>query len=170
MTVMENMLLAAPGQLGESLSNLVFRAAAIREQERVWLDKARGILAVVKLSGKADDLAGELSGGQRKLLSLGQALMAEPRLILLDEPVAGVNPLLVEEIAEVIRRLCQEGRNFLIVEHNMAFVRRTCDRISALDAGAVIAEGTPAEVLSRDDVLRAYLGRRAGGPDAGAHR
>ena len=159
MTVMENMLLAAREQAGESLLALVVRRGQVRAEERQNLSRARELLAIVNLSAKADEYAGSLSGGQRKLLSLAQALMAEPKLILLDEPVAGVNPVLAEEIAVVIRRLRGEGRNFLIVEHNMKFIRETCERVAVLDSGRVMAEGTPAEVLAREDVLRAYLAR-----------
>ncbi len=161
MTVMENMLLAAPEQTGESLLALVVRRGQVRQEERKNIGRARELLAIVNLGAKENEYAGSLSGGQRKLLSLAQALMAEPKLILLDEPVAGVNPVLAEEIAVVIRRLRSEGRNFLIVEHNMKFIRETCERVAVLDSGKVMAEGTPAEVLAREDVLRAYLARPA---------
>ncbi len=100
----------------------------------------------------------ELSGGQKKLLSLAQTLMADPYLILLDEPVAGVNPKLIDEILEVIDRLRSDGYNFLVVEHNMRVVRRICDSIHVLDAGQVLAEGPPHETLQREEVLEAYLG------------
>jgi ABC-type branched-subunit amino acid transport system ATPase component len=163
MTVMENMLLAPQRQLGDRIVNIFLRAGDVRRQEREHLERARRLLEVVNLTGKADDYAGSLSGGQRKLLTLAQALMAEPRLVLLDEPVAGVNPRLIAEIAEVIRRLRNQGQNFLIVEHNMNFIRTICDQVSVLDAGRVIAEGAAADVLGREDVLRAYLGRRRGG-------
>lgn len=161
MTVLENMLLAPQDQEGERIARLLLRRGAVRAEERDYLERARALLAIVNLRDKADDYAGSLSGGQRKLLSLGQILMADPKLILLDEPVAGVNPILAGEIAAVIRRLRDEGRNFLIVEHNMRFIRSTCDRVAVLDAGEIIAEGEPADVLSQADVLRAYLGRRA---------
>jgi neutral amino acid transport system ATP-binding protein len=161
MTVMENMLLAPQRQLGDRIVNNFLRAGDVRRQEREHLEKARALLAVVNLTDKADEYAGSLSGGQRKLLTLAQALMAEPKLILLDEPVAGVNPKLIGDIAAVIRRLRDEGRNFLIVEHNMHFIRTVCDQVSVLDTGRVIAEGTAEEVLARDAVLSAYLGRRA---------
>jgi len=170
MTVMENMLLAPQDQIGESLANMIFRSGAIRQQETANIARARELLAVVNLSSKADEYAGNLSGGQKKLLSLAQVLMAGPRLILLDEPVAGVNPLLVEEIATVVRRLREDGQNFLIVEHNMKFIRGSCDAISVLDAGRVIAAGEPRDVLRREDVLRAYLGRRSGPKDQTASR
>jgi ABC-type branched-subunit amino acid transport system ATPase component len=161
LTVMENMLLAAKDQTGESFVGLVFNRRRVRVEEERNIARARELLAVVNLAAKADHYAGNLSGGQRKLLSLAQALMAEPKLILLDEPVAGVNPVLAEEIAAVIRRLREAGGNFLIVEHNMKFIREACDRVAVLDAGRLIAEGKAAEVLARDDVLRAYLGRRS---------
>jgi ABC-type branched-subunit amino acid transport system ATPase component len=160
MTVMENMLLAPHGQTGERLAGLAFRSGRVRMEEREHIARARELLAVVNLAAKEDEYAGNLSGGQKKLLALGQALMADPRLILLDEPVAGVHPVLAAEIARIIRRLSREGRNFLIVEHNMGFIRRTCDRISVLDAGRVMAEGEPDAVLARDDVLSAYLARQ----------
>jgi ABC-type branched-subunit amino acid transport system ATPase component len=174
MTVMENMLLAAPRQTGESLAGAVLHPRRVAAEERANLERARSILATLNLGPKADDLAGKLSGGQKKLLALGQALMAEPKLILLDEPVAGVNPVLAGEIATVIRRLCDSGRNFLIVEHNMAFIRGTCNHVAVLDAGKVIASGTPQEALGSDRVLRAYLGRHGARssppPPAGAVR
>jgi len=163
MTVMENMLLASRHQSGESIVNALTRPGEVRREERDHLDRARALLETVKLAEKSDDYAGSLSGGQKKLLMLAQALMAEPHLVLLDEPVAGVNPRLIDDIADVIRRLSEEGQNFLIVEHNMNFVRKICDQVTVLDDGKVIAEGAADEVLSRDDVLHAYLGRRGGG-------
>lgn len=166
LTVLENMLLAARIQRGESLVQMILHPRLVRAEEAAGLARAREILAAVNLDAKGDDYAGGLSGGQKKLLSLAQALMAEPRLILLDEPVAGVNPVLVEEISRIIRRLCAEGRNFLVVEHNMRFIRDTCDHIAVLDAGGIIAEGAPAEVLGREEVLSAYLARRPGGEPA----
>jgi ABC-type branched-subunit amino acid transport system ATPase component len=93
---------------------------------------------------------------------MGQALMVRPKLLLLDEPVAGVNPRLIEDIVAVIRELQGQGQNFLIVEHNMQVVRRLCDSVTVLDAGRIIASGETNEVLQRDDVLRAYLARQSG--------
>jgi ABC-type branched-subunit amino acid transport system ATPase component len=160
LTVMENMLLAPQNQTGDHIAELFLKPATVRAEERRNLEKARALLAAVNLDGKADDYAGSLSGGQKKLLSLAQALMAEPLLVLLDEPVAGVNPRLIEEIAEVILRLNRDGRNFLVVEHNMSFIRHICAEVSVLDNGRVIAAGKAADVLGRDEVLEAYLGRR----------
>lgn len=165
MTVMENMLLAAHPQVGESLFRAALRADVVRREERDNLERAREILATVQLEPMTDEPVGSLSGGQRRLLSLAQALMAGPQLILLDEPVAGVNPRLIDDIIDIILRLRDDGQaTFLIVEHNMSAVRRLCDEIAVLDAGEVIAAGPTAETLARDDVLRAYLG---GQQDAG---
>lgn len=168
MTVMENMLLAPQNQVGEGILNAFLRLGRIREQEAANLARAWEILRLVKLDHQADTPAGSLSGGQRKLLMLGQALMIEPKLVLLDEPVAGVNPRLIEEIVAVIRDLQARGQNFLIIEHNMQVIRRLCDVITVLDAGQVIASGPVAETLQREDVLRAYLARQAGRADAEA--
>ncbi|NIR31823.1 MAG: ABC transporter ATP-binding protein [Gammaproteobacteria bacterium] len=160
MTVMENMLLAPQGQVGERVLQALLHPLEVRRQERENLGRAWHLLALVKLSDKANAYVGNLSGGQKKLLALAQALMVKPRLILLDEPVAGVNPRLIEDILEVIRRLRGEGQNFLIVEHNMRVIRQVCDGVSVLDAGRVIAQGPAEETLRRDDVLQAYLARR----------
>lgn len=163
MTVMENMLLAPQNQTGESIFRAAVNAARVHREERDNLERALDILATVQLEHMADELVGSLSGGQRKLLSLAQALMARPQLILLDEPVAGVNPRLIDDIVQVILRLRDEGRGtFLVVEHNMSAVRSLCDEIAVLDAGEVIASGPTAETLARDDVLRAYLGGQRG--------
>lgn len=160
MTVMENMLLAPQGQTGESILGAAFSARRVRRQEREHLALAYHILDTVHLGDRADVPAGTLSGGQKKLLALAQALMAQPQLILLDEPVAGVNPRLIEDIVEIIHRLGRQGQTFLIVEHNMQVVRRLCDRLCVLVAGSVLAEGPPEEILAREDVLRAFVGTR----------
>jgi ABC-type branched-subunit amino acid transport system ATPase component len=171
MTVMENMLLAAPAQTGESLMRAAVQPGRVGREEAANLERARDILATMMIDHMADEPVGSLSGGQRKLLSLAQALMARPRLILLDEPVAGVNPRLIDDIVEVIRRLRDDGHAaFLIVEHNMGVVRRLCDEIAVLDAGEVIASGPTADTLARDDVLRAYLGSRSAPRDGGGDR
>jgi ABC-type branched-subunit amino acid transport system ATPase component len=158
MTVMENMLLGPVGQIGERILRSMFQYHRVREQERAHEEKAWRILDLVNLSHQADAYVSELSGGQKKLLSLAQTLMTEPKLILLDEPVAGVNPKLIDDILEVVDRLRGDGYNFLVVEHNMRVVRRICDRIHVLDAGHVLAEGEPNETLQRQQVLEAYLG------------
>jgi ABC-type branched-subunit amino acid transport system ATPase component len=157
MTVMENMLLGPVAQVGEGILNTVLRYRQVREQERASEARAWEILELVRLDHQADTYVSELSGGQKKLLSLAQTLMADPQLILLDEPVAGVNPRLIEDILAVIDRLRGDGYNFLVVEHNMRVVRRICDHIHVLDAGTVLADGPPNETLQRQEVLEAYL-------------
>lgn len=166
MTVMENMLLGATGQRGERVIAAALHPGKVRQQEQENLQRAWQLLEMVHLEGHADELAGSLSGGQKKLLSLVQVLMAQPRLILLDEPVAGVNPRLIEDIVDVIVKLREQGHTFLVIEHNMQVVRRMCDKICVLDMGHVLAEGEPEEVLSREDVLKAYIS--AGGDVAAA--
>ena len=166
MTVMENMLLCPQGQVGESMFNTIFRPKAIRQQEEENLQKALEILEMVNLQDKADTLAGSLSGGQKKLLCLAQALMVDPKLILLDEPVAGVNPRLIDDILATIKQLQEQGQNFLIVEHNMKVIRQICDHVFVLDAGQIIAQGPPEETLQQEEVLRAYLAAPRSGQDS----
>lgn len=157
MTVMENMLLGAQQQLGESVIMAALHPAKVAHQEKANLERAWQLLEMVKLHNHANELAGGLSGGQKKLLALVQVLMARPRLILLDEPVAGVNPRLIDDIVDVIKALRAQGETFLIIEHNMAVIRELCDTICVLDMGHVLAEGPVEEVLAREDVLRAYI-------------
>lgn len=157
MTVMENMLLGAQQQTGERILAAALQPRRVRRQEAENLERAWRLLEMVNLQRHADELSGSLSGGQKKLLALVQILMAGPRLILLDEPVAGVNPRLIQDIVEVIHKLRAEGHNFLVIEHNMQVVRRLCDTICVLDMGHVLAQGPPEEVLARDDVFQAYI-------------
>ena len=125
------------------------------------LDHARELLELVGLDGHADELAGTLSGGQRKLLDLVRVLMTEPRVLLLDEPMAGVAPALRVELLELILALRRdEGLTFLIVEHDLDFVMRASDRVIVMNDGRVIAAGTPNEVRTNEDVVDAYLGTR----------
>lgn len=161
LTVMENMLMAPQGQTGESVIRGLLQPGAVRRAEQVSEARAREILELVKLDHQIDTYAGDLSGGQKKLLMLGQALMLAPKLILLDEPVAGVHPDLINDITDTIRQLQQEGQNFMIIEHNMGVVRNLCDTVCVLDAGTLLASGETEATLQRDDVLDAYLGRAA---------
>jgi ABC-type branched-subunit amino acid transport system ATPase component len=157
MTVMENMLLCPQHQRGESILLSFLNPGQVRRQEKQSLERAWHILEELQLADKADTPVCDLSGGQKKLLSIAQALMAEPHLILLDEPVAGVNPRLIDDILEAVFRLKDGGQNFLIVEHNMQFVRQACDRVAVLDAGQVLVSGPTLETLEREEVLEAYL-------------
>jgi branched-chain amino acid transport system ATP-binding protein len=161
LTVLENLLLCAKDQTGERLSALVTRRAAIARQEAVLESRAREILALTELEHLRDAPAETLSGGQKKLLELARALMAEPALILLDEPGAGVNPTLMRSLVAVIRALHARGMTFLLIEHDMDLVAELCDPVIVLAQGRRLVEGPFAEVRRDPRVLEAYLGTPA---------
>ncbi len=162
MTVMENLLLAPKAQTGEKFFNIFLKSGRIARETRNYLDKGKDILKLLKLYELRNEYAGNLSGGQKKLLSLGRILISDPTLILLDEPTAGVNPTLINELIMAIKRLRDEGgKTILIVEHNMKVISQICDRVIVLDYGKKIAEGTPREIQSNEEVLEAYLGGNA---------
>ena len=155
MTVAENVMLATPRHPGERLGRLG------RSREREAEARAAELLALVGLDGHAQALAGTLSGGQRKLLDLIRALMAEPRLLLLDEPMAGVNPTTRVQLLQHIRDLRdRDGITLLIVEHDLDFIMGASDRVIVMNDGRVIADGTPEEVRGDERVVDAYLGAR----------
>ena len=158
MTVLENLMLAGERQSGETVwRNWLLPGSIRREEERLEV-RAHEVLEQTQLSHQAYIRAGALSGGQRKLLELARALMAEPRMILLDEPGAGVNPALVRRLAEHIRELRERlGLSFLIIEHNLDFVRQLCDPVIVMAQGRVLDVGTPDDVLSNPEVQAAYL-------------
>jgi branched-chain amino acid transport system ATP-binding protein len=161
MTVLENVMLAAPRHAGERLGGSLLPGA--RRREREAKTRAAELLELVRLDGHAGALAGTLSGGQRKLLDLVRALMAEPRILLLDEPMAGVSPTLRVELLEHIMALRErDGITLLIVEHDLAFVMRASDRVIVMNDGRVIAEGSPDEVRADERVVDAYLGAHHG--------
>ena len=158
MTVRENLMVAAPGQSGESLISLFIRPGQVREEEARNADQVGKIIDFLRLVDVADVPSGSLSGGQKKLLELGRALMVSPKLILLDEPFAGVNPVLIEVIAERIRELNARGIGFLIIEHDLAALTRLVPQLAMMDRGRIIARGAPAKVLQDASVREAYLG------------
>lgn len=159
LSVMENMLLAAQKQTGENFWNVWLQPRKVLHEERQLKKKAKEILESVGLAHKAEDYAGSLSGGQRKLLEIARVLMTEPQLILLDEPAAGVNPTLINQICEHIVRWRQEGLTFLIIEHNMDVIMSLCDRVWVLAEGRNLADGHPEEIQKNPQVLEAYLGQ-----------
>jgi neutral amino acid transport system ATP-binding protein len=159
MPVIDNMLLAAPDQPGERLLGLLLRPGASRRREREIRDRAMEVLAVFNLERLADEYAGTLSGGQRKLLELARALMTRPRMLLLDEPMAGINPTLGRRLLDHMQRLrAEEGVTFLFIEHDMEVVMNHSDRVIVMAEGRVIADGTPDEVRGDQRVIDAYLG------------
>jgi branched-chain amino acid transport system ATP-binding protein len=157
LTVMENMLLGARAQKGESVLLSVF-PWIWRAQEAQIQVKATSILQKFKLLEKQDDFAAALSGGQRKLLEMARALMVEPEMVMLDEPMAGVNPALKQSLLEHIKDLRSEGKTVLFVEHDMDMVHEISDWVIVMAQGQIIAEGTPASVMGNSQVIEAYLG------------
>ncbi len=158
LSVLENMLLAKPKQTGENFWRVWLQQPQLRREEKANQEKAMQILESVGLAAKAHDYAGALSGGQRKLLEMARTLMTDPKLILLDEPAAGVNPTLIKQICEHILTWNKSGISFLIIEHNMDVIMSLCDRVWVLAEGTNLATGTPAEIQSNAAVLQAYLG------------
>jgi branched-chain amino acid transport system ATP-binding protein len=159
MTVLENLMLVSPFQAGEKIWNTWFRPAFVKSQERSIREKALDVLEFVDLIDLKDEFAGSLSGGQKKLLELGKTMMAEPKMVLLDEPSAGVNPTLMKKLAENIRRLCTEKEiTFLLIEHDMHLVMSLCNPVIVMSEGRKLAEGTPEDIRQDQRVLDAYLG------------
>src|SRR5688500_18841945 len=162
MSALDNMLLGSPRHPGERLPVAGLRPVWWRA-ERSARARARELLEVFGLAEKADDYAGTLSGGQRKLLELARALMLEPRLLLLDEPLAGVNRTLRRSLLEHIERLrAERGTTILLVEHDMDVVMRHSDTVVVMADGRVVAAGPPAAVRRDERVIEAYLGARGG--------
>jgi branched-chain amino acid transport system ATP-binding protein len=158
MTVLENTMLVPAGQAGERFWNNWFARSQVRAQERAGRERAREVLDFVGLERLSGEYAKNLSGGQQKLLELARVLMAEPQLILLDEPGAGVNPTLLVTIMDKLRELHARGITFLIIEHNMDLIMNLCNPVLVMAQGRLLMEGPPEVVRNDPRVLEAYLG------------
>ncbi len=152
LSVLENMLLSRQWR-GESLFH------QLRPSRPEVEERANEIIKFLTLDHLIDEKAGNLSGGQQRLLEIGMALMPDPNLLLLDEAASGVNPVLIDIITDKIKQLCQEqGKTFLLIEHNMQFIENLCSRVFVLNFGEKLTEGTPTEVMENEDVIEAYFG------------
>ena len=159
LTVLENLMMVPSQQTGENLMDAWFRPSLVREQEAKVRDKAMEVIDFLNLGHVAQELAGNLSGGQKKLLELGRTMMVDAKVVLLDEVGAGVNRSLLREVGEAIVRLNQEkGYTFCMIEHDMDFISRLCDPVIVMAEGSVLAQGTAKEVVANEAVIEAYLG------------
>jgi branched-chain amino acid transport system ATP-binding protein len=158
MTVLENVLTGGQRQGGEQIWMNFLRPRRVASEEKAAIDKARSLLDFVTLSALEHEPARVLSGGQRKLLELARVLMADPEILLLDEPAAGVNPTLLEFIIGRVQALNASGKSILLIEHNMDMVARLCGRVVVMAAGRHLIEGAPAGVARNPAVIEAYLG------------
>ena len=159
MSVLENLMIMPEHQVGEKIWNTWFRLSQVKKQERAIVDKALEVLEFVELIDLKNEYAGSLSGGQKKLLEIARSMMADPKIVLLDEPGAGVNPTLMKKLIANIETLRDEkGITFLLIEHDMDLVMNLCDPVIVMSEGKKLAEGTADEIKSNEEVLEAYLG------------
>ncbi|MCU0853430.1 MAG: ABC transporter ATP-binding protein [Rhodobacteraceae bacterium] len=159
MTVRENLMMVPAGQSGENLWNAWFGRGRIAQEERELLKKADEVLDFLTISHLKDEKAGNLSGGQKKLLELGRTMMVDAKIVFLDEVGAGVNRTLLMTIADAIIRLNKErGYTFCVIEHDMDFIGKLCDPVIVMAEGKVLAEGSAADIMKNEAVIEAYLG------------
>ena len=160
LTVLENLMMVPGNQLGEKLTNVLLNSKAIKRQEEEIKNKALSVTEFLNLKHLANEIAGNLSGGQKKLLELGRTMMVEASLVLLDEVGAGVNRTLLKDLGSAILRLNKErGYTFCMIEHDMDFISRMCDPVIVMSEGSVLFEGTSQEVKKNEKVIDSYLGR-----------
>ena len=160
LTVTENLMMVPAAQSGESLLNAWFRRPLVEEEEKANHEKANKVIEFLNLGHIANELAGNLSGGQKKLLELGRTMMVDAKVVFLDEVGAGVNRTLLREIGDAILKLnTEKGYTFCMIEHDMDFIARLCDPVICMAEGRVLAEGTAEEVKNNEEVIEAYLGR-----------
>lgn len=165
LSVLDNMLVAARGNLGDSLGGSLLRRGKWKEQEETMLVKATDTLDMMGLTRLTHSPAGDLSGGQKKLLEIARAIMAEPKLLLLDEPAAGVNPVLAQTIFEKIEMLRHGGMSLLVIEHRMELLMEFANWVYVMDRGKIVLEGRPAEVAASPLFYEIYIGGEPGGTD-----
>jgi branched-chain amino acid transport system ATP-binding protein len=159
MTLRDNLMIVPPGQSGEVLPNAWFRWGAVRREDKRVRDKVDEVLDFLNLAHVADELAGNLSGGQKKLLELGRTMMIDAKVVLLDEPGAGVNRTLLNNIRDAIRRLNQDrGYTFCLIEHDMDLIAQLCDPVVVMAQGQVLTQGSMDEIRANTEVQEAYLG------------
>ena len=159
LTVRENLMVVPGSQSGERLVETWLKPNQVKAEEEKLFSRAAEVIDFLQLSTVADELAGNLSGGQKKLLELGRTMMAEPKLVFLDEVGAGVNRTLLATIGDAILRLNQEkGYTFCMIEHDMDFISRLCNPVVVMAAGGVLTRGSPDEVMNNEAVIEAYLG------------
>ena len=159
MSVLENLMIMPEYQSGEKIWNNWFQPSRVRNQEKAFVEKALEVLEFVELINLKNEYAGSLSGGQKKLLEIARSMMADPQIVLLDEPGAGVNPTLMKKLIANIETLREEkGITFFLIEHDMDLVMALCDPVIVMSEGKKLAEGTADEIKRNEEVLEAYLG------------
>ncbi len=160
LTVLENLMMVPGKQSGENLINALFKPGIVKQEELKVKEKALDVIEFLNLKHLSNEFAGNLSGGQKKLLELGRTMMVDAKLVLLDEVGAGVNRTLLKEIGSAILRLNQEkGYTFCMIEHDMEFISRLCNPVIVMAEGSVLFEGTSDEVKNNEQVIESYLGR-----------
>lgn len=162
MSVRENLMLVPPSQLGENLLASWLRWGSVKRQDKQILERVDDVLDFLQLGHVAKELAGNLSGGQKKLLELGRTMMTEAKVVLLDEPGAGVNPTLMGTLSDAIQRLNRErGYTFCLIEHDMDLIEELCDPVVVMASGTVLTQGSMEEIRANEEVRNAYLGEGA---------